>query len=93
MQAKRLSIDTSFKRVHGRQEFEFESWDVAHMNCYWHSSFHDISTSTRPRHHLLANIRDCQRRHRLYCSLSIHPLGKGFKPLSRLPTHKKVKVK
>ncbi|KAG1799560.1 hypothetical protein EV424DRAFT_1545973 [Suillus variegatus] len=31
MQAKRLSIDTSFKRVHGWQEFEFESWDVAHM--------------------------------------------------------------
>lgn len=33
MQAKRLSIDTSFKRVHGWQEFEFESWDVAHMKC------------------------------------------------------------
>lgn len=31
MQAKRLSIDTSFKRVHGWQEFEFESWDIAHM--------------------------------------------------------------
>lgn len=33
MQAKRLSIDTSFKRVHGWQEFEIESWDVAHMKC------------------------------------------------------------
>ncbi|KAG2111578.1 uncharacterized protein F5147DRAFT_744738 [Suillus discolor] len=31
MQAKRLLIDTSFKRIHGWQEFEFESWDVAHM--------------------------------------------------------------
>jgi hypothetical protein len=34
MQAKFLSIDTSFKRVnHKWQEFEIESWDVNHMRC------------------------------------------------------------
>ncbi|KAG1814626.1 uncharacterized protein BJ212DRAFT_1242882, partial [Suillus subaureus] len=31
MQAKQLLIDTSFKCVHGWQEFELESWDIAHM--------------------------------------------------------------
>ncbi|KAG1788472.1 uncharacterized protein HD556DRAFT_1245206, partial [Suillus plorans] len=31
LQAKHLSIDTSFKRAQGWQEFEIESWDVDHM--------------------------------------------------------------
>ncbi|KAG1727710.1 hypothetical protein EDB19DRAFT_1857471 [Suillus lakei] len=31
LQSKRLSIDTSFKRVRGWQEFEIESWDGDHM--------------------------------------------------------------
>jgi len=35
LQAKRLSIDTSFKRAQGWQEFEIESWDVDHMRCKW----------------------------------------------------------
>jgi hypothetical protein len=33
LQSKRLSIDTSFKRVQGWQEFEIESWDGDHMRC------------------------------------------------------------
>jgi hypothetical protein len=31
--AKRISIDTSFKRLHGWQEFEIEAWDNEHMRC------------------------------------------------------------
>ncbi|EIW73871.1 hypothetical protein CONPUDRAFT_147995 [Coniophora puteana RWD-64-598 SS2] len=31
LSAKRLSIDTSFKRLHGWQEFEMESWDNENM--------------------------------------------------------------
>ncbi|KAF8432134.1 hypothetical protein L210DRAFT_3614367 [Boletus edulis BED1] len=31
MHATRISIDTSFKRVHGWQEFEIETWDNYHM--------------------------------------------------------------
>lgn len=36
MQAKQLSIDTSFKCAKGWQEFEIESWDVncQHCKCY-----------------------------------------------------------
>ncbi|KAF9231054.1 hypothetical protein BU15DRAFT_29339, partial [Melanogaster broomeanus] len=30
-QATRISIDTSFKRIHGWQEFEVEAWDNHHM--------------------------------------------------------------
>ena len=33
MQAKRISIDTSFKRARGWQEFEIESWDVRCQRC------------------------------------------------------------
>jgi hypothetical protein len=33
LSSKRLSIDTSFKRVRGWQEFEIESWDDDHMRC------------------------------------------------------------
>jgi hypothetical protein len=33
VQAKRLSIDTSFKRAQGWQEFEIESWDTEHCRC------------------------------------------------------------
>ena len=33
MHAKRLSIDTSFKRVHRWQEFEMEAWDNERMRC------------------------------------------------------------
>ena len=33
MHATRISIDTSFKRVHGWQEFEIETWDNFHMRC------------------------------------------------------------
>ena len=31
--AKRISIDTSFKRLHGWEEFEIEAWDSEHMRC------------------------------------------------------------
>ncbi|KIJ08971.1 hypothetical protein PAXINDRAFT_88132, partial [Paxillus involutus ATCC 200175] len=31
MLATRISIDTSFKRIHGWQEFEIEAWDNHHM--------------------------------------------------------------
>lgn len=31
--AKQLSIDTSFKRAQGWQEFEIESWDINHQRC------------------------------------------------------------
>jgi len=33
LQAMQFSIDTSFKHVHGWQEFEIESWDHQHMQC------------------------------------------------------------
>lgn len=33
LQAMRFSIDTSFKRLHGWQEFEIESWDHQSMRC------------------------------------------------------------
>lgn len=31
--ARRVSIDTSFKRLHGWQEFEIEAWDNNHLRC------------------------------------------------------------
>jgi len=34
--AKRISIDTSFKRVRGWQEFEIEGWDNSHQRCKFH---------------------------------------------------------
>ncbi|KAG1801282.1 uncharacterized protein BJ212DRAFT_1286563, partial [Suillus subaureus] len=34
LQAKHLSIDTSFKHAQGWQEFEIESWDVDHICLY-----------------------------------------------------------
>ena len=37
MQAKRLSIDTSFKRAKGWQEFEIESWDANCQRCKYFS--------------------------------------------------------
>jgi hypothetical protein len=40
--AKRISIDTSFKRLHGWQEFEIEAWDSEHMRC---KSFMQTSAS------------------------------------------------
>jgi hypothetical protein len=37
--AAHLSIDTSFKRVHGRwQEFEMESWDAQSKKCKYFRS-------------------------------------------------------
>lgn len=33
MHAKRLSIDTSFKRLHGWEEFEIETWDSDTKRC------------------------------------------------------------
>lgn len=34
MSAAHISIDTSFKQVHGKwQEFEIETWDPIHMKC------------------------------------------------------------
>ena len=33
IQAKRISINTSFKRVRGWQEFEIEGWDNTHQQC------------------------------------------------------------
>lgn len=33
VEAKRISIDTSFKRVRGWQEFEIEGWDNSHQRC------------------------------------------------------------
>lgn len=33
LRSKRLSIDTSFKRLHGWEEFEIETWDVDGMRC------------------------------------------------------------
>ena len=33
VQAKRISIDTLFKRVRGWQEFEIEGWDNMHQRC------------------------------------------------------------
>lgn len=33
MSAKRLSIDTSFKRLHGWEEFEIETWDSDTKRC------------------------------------------------------------
>ena len=33
LNAPRISIDTSFKRLHGWQEFEIEAWDDKHMRC------------------------------------------------------------
>jgi hypothetical protein len=33
VQAKRIFIDTSFKRVRGWQEFEIEGWDNMHQRC------------------------------------------------------------
>ncbi|KAG2741734.1 hypothetical protein P692DRAFT_201652917, partial [Suillus brevipes Sb2] len=41
--AKRISIDTSFKCLHGWQEFEIEAWDSEHMQC---KSFMQISVSS-----------------------------------------------
>lgn len=33
LMASRISIDTSFKRLHGWEEFEIEAWDNDHMRC------------------------------------------------------------
>ena len=33
IQVKRISIDTSFKRVHGWQEFEIKGWVNSHQRC------------------------------------------------------------
>ena len=33
LQTKRPSIDTSFKRIHGWQEFEIEAWFPAYSRC------------------------------------------------------------
>ena len=41
LQAVRFSIDTSFKRLHGWQEFEIESWDHQSMWCEWSHQSHD----------------------------------------------------
>lgn len=49
MRAKRLSIDTSFKRLHGWEEFEIETWDADSKRCKHHFS---------SRAHCL--VADCQ---------------------------------
>jgi hypothetical protein len=42
LHSKRLSIDTSFKRVRGWQEFEIEAWDDDHMRCKFVSLSHAL---------------------------------------------------
>jgi hypothetical protein len=39
VQAKRISIDTSFKHVRGWQKFEIEGWDTSHQRCEFKSFF------------------------------------------------------
>ena len=43
VQAKRISIDTSFKHVHGWQEFEIEGWDTSHQRCKFKSILFMVS--------------------------------------------------
>lgn len=46
--ARRVSIDTSFKRLHGWQEFEIEAWDNNHMRCkFMFTSLEFINTDTK----------------------------------------------
>ena len=42
MHSVRFSIDTSFKRLHGWEEFEIETWDNEHLRCK--SSTKNMST-------------------------------------------------
>ncbi|KAG2137941.1 hypothetical protein DEU56DRAFT_736613 [Suillus clintonianus] len=51
VQAKRLSIDTSFKRAQGWQEFEVESWDSKH--CRSVVSARAFTTSQSAKAHLI----------------------------------------
>ncbi|KAG2110340.1 uncharacterized protein F5147DRAFT_772592 [Suillus discolor] len=51
IQAKRLSIDTSFKRAQGWQEFEIESWDSEH--CRSVVSARAFTTSQSAKAHLI----------------------------------------
>ncbi|KIK33428.1 hypothetical protein CY34DRAFT_49613, partial [Suillus luteus UH-Slu-Lm8-n1] len=51
VQAKRLSIDTSFKRAQGWQEFEIESWDTEH--CRSVVSARAFTTSQSAKAHLI----------------------------------------
>ncbi|KAG1852722.1 hypothetical protein F4604DRAFT_1933598 [Suillus subluteus] len=51
VQAKHLSIDTSFKRAQGWQEFKIESWDSEH--CRSVVSAHAFTTSQSAKAHLI----------------------------------------
>ncbi|KAG1887408.1 uncharacterized protein F5891DRAFT_967475 [Suillus fuscotomentosus] len=51
MQATRLSIDTSFKRAQGWQEFEIESWNVEHQQSV--VSSRAFTTSQSAKAHLI----------------------------------------
>ena len=61
--AKRLSIDTSFTRAQGWQEFEIESWDINHQRCISsysppqsiHVLMFNLSHHLRPCIHQLAD--------------------------------------
>ena len=48
MQAKRLSIDTSFKHTKGWQEFEIESWDANCQCCKYFSCIVYMTLIHRP---------------------------------------------
>lgn len=45
VQSRRISFDTSFKRVHGWQEFEVEGWDNTHKRCKY-SLFNEMYSDT-----------------------------------------------
>jgi hypothetical protein len=46
--ARHVSIDTSFKRLHGWQEFKIEAWDNNHMRCkFMFISLEFINTDTK----------------------------------------------
>ncbi|KAG2116152.1 hypothetical protein DEU56DRAFT_748432 [Suillus clintonianus] len=49
--AKRISIDTSFKRLHGWQEFEIEAWDSEHMRSV--TGARAFTTSQSAQAHLI----------------------------------------
>ncbi|KIK44261.1 hypothetical protein CY34DRAFT_80290 [Suillus luteus UH-Slu-Lm8-n1] len=49
--AKRISIDTSFKRLHGWQEFEIEAWDSEHMRSV--TGVRAFTTSQSAQAHLI----------------------------------------
>jgi hypothetical protein len=77
MQAKRLSIDTSFKRVHGWQEFEFESWDIAHMKC---ELFEIVRASSLMTMTVYCSCYWCSSIHNLSISTStFHPLSTNIR--------------